>query len=179
MLVHRPKLTSSVISDVKPIIYIYILHVIIPAMTNLINMSFSKESVLIGFKKARARPLLKRSTFDTDYLKKYRSVSNLPFLSKQCEQVVTSQLTEHLSHFDLAEPFQSAYMTQYSSKMAVLHVQNDILRSMDEGKVGVLRLLYLSSAFDTVDHGVFLCRLLEELGIGVSVLDCLTSCLAN
>ena len=42
---------------------------------------------------------------------------------------------------------------------------------MDQGKVGILILLDMSAAFETVDHNTLLNRLHTELGIGGTVLD--------
>ena len=54
---------------------------------------------------------------------------------------------------------------------ALIHVQNNILRAMDQGKVGILLLLDMSAAFETVDHRTLLDRLHTELGIGGTALD--------
>ena len=56
-----------------------------------------------------------------------------------------------MSENNLYEVFQSAYKKSHSNKTALTHVQNDILRSLDE-KCVLLVLLDLSSAFDTVDQ---------------------------
>ncbi len=63
------------------------------------------------------------------------------------------------------EKFQSAYRPKHSTETALLRVQDDILRAMDDGKVGVLVLLDLSSAFDTVDHSLLLEMLQHDVGI--------------
>ena len=42
---------------------------------------------------------------------------------------------------------------------------NDILRAMDDGKVGILVLLDLSAAFDIVDHSLLIQRLQNEVGL--------------
>ena len=151
---------------------------IIPAVTNVINMPLTQGVVPICLKKAHVQPLPKRFILDADSLKNYRLVSNLPFLSKQTVWVVASLLTGYLTNFDPAEPCQSPYKAKHSCETTLLRVQNDILRSMNEGKVGVLLLLDLFSAIDRVDHGVSVDRLQEELGIG-TVLDWFTFYLAN
>ena len=47
----------------------------------------------------------------------------------------------------------------YSTETALLKIHNDILSSMDDGRVTALTLLDLSAAFDTIDHTILLRRL--------------------
>jgi len=91
--------------------------------------------------------------------KNYRPVSNLSFLSKHLERVVAKRLTDHMAANNIWEPFQSAYRCQHSTETALIKVHNDIMRALDDGKVGVLVMLDLSAAFDTVDHEQLLARL--------------------
>ena len=51
---------------------------------------------------------------------------------------------------------QSAYRSFCSTKTAILAIHNDIVRTIDSGKISVLILLYLSAVFDTMDHSVLL-----------------------
>ena len=53
------------------------------------------------------------------------------------------------------------------------------MRAMDQGKVGILRLLDMSAAFETVDHRTLLNRLHTELGIGGNALDWFESYLVD
>ena len=92
-------------------------------------------------------------------------MSNLSFISKQTESVVAARLNEHISQFDLFEPLQSVYKARHSCETALVHVQNNIMGAMDQGKVGTLLLLDMSAAFETVDHRTLLNRLRTEHGI--------------
>ena len=62
------------------------LHVseLLPIITAIVNVSMDSWRVPPVFKCAQIRPLLKKPTLDPDILKNYRSVSNLPFISKVC-----------------------------------------------------------------------------------------------
>ena len=60
---------------------------------------------------------------------------------------------------DLNESLQSAYKKHHSCETALLRVQNDILKSIDNKQCVVLLLLDLSAAFDTVNHKILLHRL--------------------
>ena len=84
-----------------------------------------------------------------------------------------------MSQFDLFEPLQSAYKARHSCETALIHVQNNILRAMDQGKVGILLLLDMSAAFETIDHNTLLNRLHTELGIGGTALDWFESYLVD
>ncbi|CAB4041365.1 Hypothetical predicted protein, partial [Paramuricea clavata] len=48
---------------------------------------------------------------------------------------------------------------------ALVRVQNDILKVIDNNKCVILLLLDLSAAFDTVDHDILLNRLQSNFGI--------------
>ena len=98
-------------------------------------------------------------------LKNYRPVSNLSFVSKLIEKIVLSQLSKHLSANKLFSMYQSAYRPGHSTETALLKVFNDLLMSMDEGKISLLTLLDLSAAFDTIDHEILISRLEHVYGI--------------
>jgi len=53
----------------------------------------------------------------------------------------------------------------------VTKVLSDILTALDTGDIGMLTLLDLSAAFDTVDHNILLRRLAVTYGLGGTVLS--------
>ena len=99
-------------------------------------------------------------------------MSNLPFISKVIEKAVCLQLVNYIETNDLGETFQSAYKSLHSTETALLRVHDDILRAIDNSRsVALLLLLYLSAAFDLVDHGILLHRLAFCFGIKGSALS--------
>ena len=94
-------------------------------------------------------------------------MSKLSFLSKLPERVVLLQLT------DILERNLSAYRQNHST--ALLHITNCLLESTDQGRVSILFLLDLSSAFDTTNHSILLERLQSTFGISGSALQWLRS----
>ena len=62
---------------------------------------------------------------------------------------------------------------------ALVKVQNNTLRAVDENKSVILLLLDLSAAFDTVDHSILLSRLSHRFGIKETVLTWFKSYLTS
>ena len=130
-------------------------------------------------KRAHVRLIIKKPGLDKDFLNNCRPVSNLPYLSKTIERVVTARLSAHMSECNLCVPNQSAYKPNHSVETALVCVQNDILRSMDNQNIVIMLLLDLSAAFDTVDHTVMLHRLSHDVGVGQTVLNWFKSYLSD
>ena len=146
-------------------------HDIIPVLTTIVNMSLRTGVMPSHLKRAHVRPIIKKPGLDKDILNKYRPVSNLPYLSKTIEHVVAARLSAHMSECNLCVPNQSAYKPNHSVETALVCVQNDILRAMDNQNIVIMLLLDLSAAFDTVDHNVMLQRLTHDVGVGQTGLN--------
>ena len=129
-------------------------------------------------KSAIVRPLIKKAGLNPE-LKNFRPVSNLSFLSKVLERVVTSRLVQHITAHNMNEPMQSAYRSGHNTETALLKIQSDLLQALDKRKAAVLVLLDLSAAFDTIDHDIMLNRLTSLFGITGKALQWLESYLTN
>ncbi len=114
------------------------------------------------------KPLIKKTQLDPKNLVNYRPISNLPFLSKILEKVVSSQLYSFLEKNGICEEFQSGYRPYHSTETALIIVTNDLLLSSDRGCISLLVLLDLSTAFDTINHNILLNRLENFVGISGS-----------
>ena len=68
-----------------------------------------------SLKTAIIRPLLKKTGLDNDILKNYRPASNLTFISKVIEKMISVRLNEHLINNSLFDPLQSAYRDKHST----------------------------------------------------------------
>eukprot|EP00745_Piridium_sociabile_P027300 TRINITY_DN439_c0_g1_i27.p1 TRINITY_DN439_c0_g1~~TRINITY_DN439_c0_g1_i27.p1 ORF type:complete len:1128 (+),score=135.82 TRINITY_DN439_c0_g1_i27:139-3522(+) len=151
---------------------------VLPFVTHVINDSLT-SGVFPSLHKKAVKPLLKKPSLDQNELMNYRPVSNLPFLSKVIEKLVLSQLLDHISSNGLMDPFQSAYRMCHSTETALLRILNDLLLALDDGKVSMLALLDLSSAFDTIDHDTLIDRLRVVFGIDGTVLSWFRSYLSE
>ena len=95
------------------------------------------------------------------------------------EKIVAKGLNAHIEEHLLSNHVRSAYKRFHSTETALLKIHNDIICNMDNGKVTALTLLYLSAAFDTIDHANLLERPHGHLGISGAVLQWFKSYISN
>ena len=139
--------------------------VLLPVLTNMINISIETANVPVQLKEAMIRPKLKKESLDHEVYSNFRPISNLKFFSKMIEKAISYQLTNYLRDNDLEESLQSAYKTFHSTETALVKVHNDVVSAIDNQSYIILLLLDLSAAFDTVDHKILLQRLSCRIGI--------------
>ena len=147
------------------------IYILVMPIVSIVNLSLSEGCFLSHFKSALLSPLLNKPTLNRDDMKNYRPVSNLSFLSKILEKRVASCLNSHINSPHTSNDYQSAHRKFHSTETALLKIHNDILSSMDDGRVTALTLLDLSAAFDTTDHTILLRRLSHWFGMSGKVLD--------
>jgi len=80
-------------------------------------------------KRATIPSLLKRPGLFKEEVKNNRPISNLPFISKLIEKVVSRRI-EHLEQNDLGDIYQSAYRRGHSTETALLKVHIDIAEAL-------------------------------------------------
>ena len=152
---------------------------LVPTITKIINMSLAEGIFPESMKYASVYPLLKKSTLDPEQYKNYRPVSQLTFLSKLLERIVSKRLSTYMETHLLHEPAQSAYRVNHGTETVLTWVTNYILCAMDDRKGVYLVLLDLSAAFDTIHHGTLLHRLEMNLGVKGTVLQWIRSYLTD
>ena len=145
--------------------------ILVTPIVSIVNLSLSEGCFPSHFKSTVVSPLLKNPTFNRDDMKNYRPVSNLSFLSKILEKVVASRLNSYINSSHTSNDYQSACRKFHSTETALLNIHNDILSSMDDGRVTALTVLDLSAAFDTIDHTILLRRLGNCFGVSGKALD--------
>ena len=81
----------------------------------------------------------------------------------------------YLKENGLLPDLHSAHKVNHSTETAVLKVLSDILLALDSADIGMLVMLDLSVAFDSVDHATLLQRLTTSYGLEGSVINCFKS----
>ena len=148
---------------------------IIDTIMHIINLCLISTSVFpSSFKSAVVLPLIKKPGLDPHVFKNYGPVSNLSFLSKLIENVI-SRILKHIADNELIDKFQSAYRCGHSPETALLRVYNDIVTMVGKGNGSYLVLLDLSAAFDTIYHDTLFVILEKYVGITGSALQLLKS----
>ena len=147
------------------------INVLVTPIVSIVNLSLSEGCFSTHFKTVLVSPLLKKPTLNRDDMKNYRPVSNLSFLSKILEKVAASRLNSHINSSNTSNDNQSAYRKFHSPETVLLKIHNDILSSMDDGRITALTLLDLSAAFDTIHHTILLRRLGNWFGVRGKALD--------
>ena len=126
---------------------------LLPFITDMCNKSMQEGCLPASQKHAIISPIIKKAGMDAEDVKSYRPISNLTYMSKLIERMVYRQITTYLEANHLLPKFQSGFRARHSTETAVLKVLSDIFTATDQGSVGLLGLLDMSAAFDTVDHG--------------------------
>ena len=134
-------------------------------------MSLRESMIPQLLKTALIRPLLKNTGLDSDIMKNYSPVSNLLFISKVIENVISGRLNEHLINNIMFDPLQSAHRDKHYTETALIKAQNDIISALGTGLSAILLMLDLSAAFDTIDNDILLSRLCNVYGITGNALD--------
>lgn len=131
-----------------------ILDIILPHITNIMNLSLLSSSFPSTWKSAFIVPLPKVP--NPSSLSQFRPISILPFLSKVLERLVFEQFSNFLSTHHLLNEFQSGFRTGHSTVTALIKVTDDIRFNMDNHQVTILTLLDFSNAFNTVNFDILL-----------------------
>ncbi len=163
-LITASKPTTCLLDPVPTKLLKELLPVLEEPLLNIINSSLSLGHVPKPFKLAVIKPLIKKPKLDPCEMAYYRPNSNLQFMSKMLEKVVSAQLCSLLKNY-IYEEFQSGFRPRHSTETALVQITNDFLLASDQGCISLLVLLDLSAALDTIDHDILIDRLQNYTGI--------------
>jgi hypothetical protein len=138
---------------------------LLPVITAICNESMKHGTIPEKLKMAQITPIIKKPQLDPEDPASYRPVSNLPFLAKILEKLVTVRLTSYLQENDLFAKRQSAYRRLHSTETGMLRLISDLTLALEVGECALVALLDLSAAFDTVDHEILITKIEKCLGV--------------
>ena len=81
------------------------LHAIVPILQHIVNLCLTTGDFPISCKSSIVIPLIKKPGLDREMLKNYRPVSNLSFLSKVIEKVISIRILGHILDNNIVDKF--------------------------------------------------------------------------
>src|SRR6218665_2716402 len=130
---------------------------LLPFLTLLCNRSLQEGVLPDSQKRSVIFPALKLDGLDLKDPSNFRPISNVSFLSKIIEKIVSEQITPYLSTNDLLPKYQSGFRRGHSIETLLLRLLSDCYGAIDGGRVTLFALFDVSAAFDTIDHQSPLC----------------------
>ncbi len=131
-------------------------------LTRIFNLSLSIGKFPKGWKIANIVPIHKKGSVHD--FKNYRPVSLLPCVSKIFEKLIFKEVYLHLRRNSILSEFQSGFTPGDSTLNQLIHINDMILKSLDNFEDVIGCFLDLTRAFDTVWHKGLLYKL-DKYGI--------------
>ena len=121
--------------------------VIIPTITDVVNLSPSSGHFYPVFKQSIVSPLLKKSTLDNEQLSNYRPISNLSLISKIIERVVKSRRIRGVSRNALYKTYFTYFTLLVTSFLTICWILTSL---PNDGTIPRKRLSYTSTTTSSV-----------------------------
>ncbi len=93
----------------------------------------------------------------------YRTISIICSITNIFEKLTFNKLSLYISSLNILSPFQSGFRPNFSITADLLKFTNDVFSSFDKGQATGAIFIYLSKAFDTVNH--YLLNKLSSIGL--------------
>ena len=122
-----------------------------PVLSNLTNKSLTQGLFPQPLKISKILPIFKSKDKLMNLKVKinYRPISILPVISKVNENVFYSRLYDFSAN-NILSSWQFGFRSGASNEQALLKFTDDILKCLDDNKVGIATVMNLSKAFDCV-----------------------------
>ena len=128
-------------------------------LTYIINQSFEMGIFPSDMKIAKVLPIYK--TNDPTTFKNYRPISLLPTFSKIIEKLVHKRLYKFVALHNILSPSQFGFRENLSTELAILEMQDKIVKALTNNRHCIGIFLDLAKAFDTINHNILLKKLLH------------------
>ena len=126
-------------------------------LSHIINTSFQTGIFPTNMKLSKVIPIYKSN--DPQHFKNYRPISLLPAFSKIIEKIVYKRLFRFISLHNILSPSQYGFQENLSTQLAILELQNKIVKAMNDNKSCIGLFIDLAKAFDTLNHSILLEKL--------------------
>ena len=127
-------------------------------------------------KTAKVTPLHKKG--DRDIVENFRSISILSQIYKIFEKLIHARLMTFLNKHNILSNNQFGFRKGHNTSHAINHLNEQVIKNLEQKKVCALLFIDLKAAFDTVNHNILIQKL-EHLGIRGNILRLLSSYLVN
>lgn len=143
----------------------------------IFNLSFLQGRFPTEWKHAKICPIPKdpKQAFTAS---NSRPISLLPSLSKVLERVVSDNVWKYMENNNLLTHTQHAYRKNHSTETALIHMTDDWLGALDQGKLVSPLFLDFTAAFDMIDHSI-LVEKLSHYGFTKNAVDWMGSYLSG
>ena len=121
----------------------------------IMESAFVTNSFPKQLKLADVTPVLKSG--DKTNMRNYRPVSVLPTISKVFERLMQNQIISHIDKH--LSPYLCGYRKGYSAQHALISLIEKWKTSLDKGGYAGAIMMYLSKAFDTLNHELLIAKL--------------------
>ena len=126
--------------------------VIANPLAYIFNQSLSLGVFPEMMKVAKVTPIYKKGQKNVPG--NYRPISVLPLLAKVFEKLVNKRLLDFLETNNVLYEHQYGFRKQYSTKLSLINLINDVIKSIDTGSVTLAIFVDFQKAFDTIDHAI-------------------------
>jgi len=145
-------------------------------LTHIANLSMQQGIFPRPMKIVKVIPIYKKD--DKSLFINYRPISLLPTFSKIIEKLIHRRIFKYLTKFNILALSQYGFQPGMSTELAILELQDRVVKAIASKKFCLGLFIDLSKAFDTLNHEILLSKL-EHIGIRGTALNWFNSYLTN